>query len=222
MLLFTLIGVIMWSFGNLSAYKLQKLALVFITLCFTLVGVIIWHLWWAGASETFIWNNPTVMTLLFTHSECSFETLNAYKVPTSHTYLALAEHSLLFDFPGGPETSIWNNFRISHTMFYTRWSDHLGISTHTSSQNSHPFVSHIICRVIIWKSQSIQTLKTRTLVHNTSSIFLPRIKKSYRDFLSVDSYNYEPAKQSEVSRDGMFSFLRISAWCPPVCHYHKR
>jgi len=62
----------------------------------------------------------------------------------SHTYLALAEHSLLFDFPGGPETSIWNNFSISHTMFYTRWSDHLGISTHTNSQNSHPFVSHII------------------------------------------------------------------------------
>ena len=81
--LFTLIGVIMWSFGNLSAYKLPKLALVFLTLSFTLVGVSIWHLWWAGASETFIRNNPTVMTLLFTHSECSFETLNAYKVPTS-------------------------------------------------------------------------------------------------------------------------------------------
>ena len=32
---------------------------------------------------TFIRNNPTVMTLLFTHSECSFETLHAYKVPTS-------------------------------------------------------------------------------------------------------------------------------------------
>ena len=43
-----------------------------------------------------------------------------------------------------PETSIWNNFRISHTMFYTRWSDHLGSSTHTNSQNSHPFVSHYL------------------------------------------------------------------------------
>ena len=52
MLLFTLIGVIMWSFRNLSAYKLPKLALVFLTLCFTLVGVIIWHLWWAGASHS--------------------------------------------------------------------------------------------------------------------------------------------------------------------------
>ena len=180
---------------NLSAYKLPKLALVFLTLCFILVGVIIWHLWWAGASETFIRNNPTVMTLLFTHSECSFETLNTYKVPTScsHTYLALAEHSLLIDFPGGPETSIWNHFRISHTVFYTRSyrSDHLGISTHTNSQNLHPFVSHIICGVIIWKSQSIQTPKyshsctqykfTFPKTPN-KAIFLPQIKKSLQRF----------------------------------------
>ena len=44
MLLFTLIGVIMRWFGNLSAYKLPKITLVFLTLCFTLVGVIIRHL----------------------------------------------------------------------------------------------------------------------------------------------------------------------------------
>jgi hypothetical protein len=83
----------------------------------------------------------------------------------------------------------------------------LGISTHTNSQNSHPFVSHIICGVIIWKSQSIQTLKTRTLVHNTSLISLrhqmklfscPETKRVYSDFLSVDSYNYENRVKSVV------------------------
>ena len=109
-------------------------------------------------------------------------------------------------------------------MFYTRWSDHLGISTHTNSQNSHPFVSHIICGVIIWKSQSIQTLKTRTLVHNTSLLsrrhqmklfFFPESKRVYRDFLSVDSYNYEPAK-TEWSQSwwDVFFLAYISAWCP--------
>jgi len=141
----------------------------------------------------------------------------------SHTYLALAEHSLLFDSPGGPETSIWNNFRISHTMFYTRWSDHLGISTHTNSQNSHPFVSHIICGVIIWKSQSIQTLETRTCTQYNftfpktpnKAIFLPQIKKSYRDFLRVDSYNYEPAKTEWSQSWWHVFFLAYISLIPP-------
>ena len=109
-------------------------------------------------------------------------------------------------------------------MFYTRWSDHLGISTHTNSQNSHPFVSHIICGVIIWKSQSIQTLKTRTLVHNTSLLSLrhqmklfscPESKRVYRDFLSVDSYNYEPAKTEWSQSWWDVFFLAYISLMPP-------
>ena len=160
----------------------------------------------------FIWNNQRIQS--------------ANRL-ISHSYIALAEHSLVFDFPGGPETSIWNNF-CSHTLFYTRWSDHLGISMQTNSQNSHPFVSHIICGVIIWKSQSIQTLKTRTRVHNTSllstkwSYFLAPNQKEFAEVSSAWTATITNLrKQSEVSRDGMFSFLGISAWCPPICHYHK-
>jgi len=109
-------------------------------------------------------------------------------------------------------------------MFYTRRSDHLGISTHTNSQNSHPFVSHIICGVIIWKSQSIQTLKTRTLVHNTSLLSLrhqiklfscPESKRVYRDFLSVDSYNYEPAKTEWSQSWWDVFFLAYISLMPP-------
>ena len=145
MLLFTLIGVIMWSFGNLSAYKLPKLALVFLTLCFTLVGVIIWHLWWAGASETFIQNNPTVMTLLFTHSEYSFETLNAYKVPTSC--------SLTY-------TSHWQN-----TVYFLTSQEDLKLQFEIILV----FLTQCftLVGVIIWESQRIQTPKTRTLLFLT-------------------------------------------------------
>jgi len=71
-----------------------------------------------------------------THTKCQQLALS-YIPSTGRTQFT-------FWLPGGPETSIWNHFCISHTMFYTRRSDHLGISTHTNSQNSHPFVSHII------------------------------------------------------------------------------
>ena len=67
--------------------------------------------------------------------------------------------------------------------------------------------------MIIWKSQSIQTLKTRTLVHNTSLLSL-RHKKSY--FLAPNQKEFTEIslawtatitnlrKQIEVSRDGKF------------------
>ena len=78
--------------------------------------------------------------------------------------------------------------------------------------------------MIIWKSQSIQTLKTRTLVHNTSLLSLrhqiklfscPKSKRVYRDFLSVDSYNYEPAKTEWSQSWWDVFFLAYISLMPP-------
>jgi len=86
-------------------------------------------------------------------------------------------------------------------MFHTRGSDHLEISTHI-----HPI--------------RIQVYFTK----NTKKVFsCPKSQRVHRDFLSLDTYNYEPVKTewSQSWRTGIFSFLRVSTWWPPVCHHHK-
>ena len=144
-----------------------------------------------------------------------------------------------------PSSSICDN---PHWLCYSshslEWScDRLEISVHTNCQGSHLYFSHFLSHSLEWafdisdelehlKPSFELILKTRTLVHNTSLLSLrhqiklfscPKSKRVYRDFLSVDSYNYEPAK-TEWSQSwwNVFFVAYISAWCPPVCHYHKR
>ena len=112
--------------------------------------------------------------------------------------------------------------RFSHTMYYTPWSDHLEISTHTNSQNSHSCISHTMFHTcwsdrIIWKSHRIQTPKTSTLVHTLPEykFTLPIMKLFYcpnsKEFtLAWTATITNLRKQSEVSRDRIFSFLRVS------------
>ena len=63
-------------------------------------------------------------------------------------------------------------------MFHTRGSDHLEISMHT---NSHYYIHPIRIQVYFTK--------------NTKKVFsCPKSQRVHRDFLSLDTYNYEPVK----------------------------
>ena len=120
-----------------------------------------------------------------THTNCQQVALMHTLVPCcvcvcvrhQNTYFFYAFH---WDEPEHLKLRFEKKNRISHTMYYTPWSDHLEISTHTNSQNSHSCISHTMFHTcwsdpIIWKSQCIQTPKTRTLVtpyQNTSLLYL--------------------------------------------------
>ena len=169
-LFFTLVGVIVWKTQRMQTPKARTL--VFLTPCFTLKLqfeiITLWRCYCSQSSGVIIWNTQRIQTankLLLCIPWCRVVCV-----------CASPEHILFLCLPlgwtGSPETSIWKKKtkRISHTMYYSSWSDHLEISTHTNSQNSHSCISHTMFHTcwsdrIIWKSQRIQTPKIRTLVH---------------------------------------------------------
>ena len=202
-----LVGVIVWKSQRMQTPKARTL--VFLTPCFTLKL-----------------RSPCDDAIVHNHPEWSFETLNAYKLPTSCSYAypgavlcvcvcVTRKHTffcnrITWNFDMKKKTK-----RFSHAMYCTPWSDHLEISTHTNSQNSHSCIE-------------IQTPKTRTLVHTLPEykFTLPTMKlfscpKSKEFTLAWTATITNLQKQSEVSRDKIFSFLRVSVWCPPVYHYRN-
>ena len=195
-------------------------------------------------TQTSIWNSHPVTMLLFTiirsdHLKHSTHT-NCQQVALMHTLVpcvCVRHQSTCFFYAFYWDEPEHLKLRFEKKMYFSQYVWHslkwsFGNLNACKLQNSHSCISHAMFHTcwsdpIIWKSQRIQTPKTRTLVHTLPEykFTLPMMKlfscpKSKEFTLAWTATITNLRKQSEVSRNRIFSFLRVSAWCPPVWHYH--